>query len=91
MTEEFKQRWEEWYGDMLDSYQWNEIDYNSRKVLYVCGTTVIESDGRALYADVLQVMGYTDSEGQLDDVEQKEVTELLRGMHGVHNISFWIE
>ena len=91
MTEELKQKWEEWYGDMLDSYQWNELDYNGRKVLYVCGTTAIESDGRALYADVLQVMGYMDSEGQLDDVEQKEVTELLKGMHGVHNISFWIE
>ena len=91
MIEEFKQKWEDWYGDQMTDYQWNELEYNGRKVLYVCGSAVINSDGRDLCANLLQVIGYVDAEMALNEEEQKEATELLRGMHGVQHVSFWTE
>jgi hypothetical protein len=91
MIEEIKRKWEDWYGDMVTSYQWNELEYNGRKVLYVCGQAMIDSDGRGLCADLLQVLGYVDEETALNEVEQKEIADMLRSMHGVQNISFWIE
>ena len=87
--EEFKRKWEEWYGDLLPDFQWYELEYNGRKVLYVCGTTIIDSDGRSLTADLLQVIGYADSEALLAEEEQKDIATLLKRQHGIENISFW--
>ena len=87
--EEFKQKWEEWYGDLLPYYQWEELEYNGRRVLYVCGTTMIDSDGRCLASNVLQVIGYVDAEIALEEEEQQEIAELLKRQHGIENISFW--
>ena len=87
--EEFKRKWEEWYGDLLPSYQWHELDYNGRRVLYVCGTAMIDSDGRGLASNMLQVIGYIDAEIAFEEEEQKEIAELLKRQHGIDNISFW--
>ena len=87
--EDFKRKWEEWYGDLLPDFQWYELDYNGRKVLYVCGTAIIDSDGCSLTADLLQVIGYADSKVLLTDEEQKNIAELLKRQYGIENISFW--
>ncbi|UCC60447.1 MAG: hypothetical protein JSW38_07175 [Dehalococcoidia bacterium] len=89
--EEFKRKWEEWYGDMLPNYQWCELDYNGRQVLYVCGTAMIDSDGRGLASNLLQVIGYMDTEMTVEEEVQREIAELLKGQHGIENISFWSE
>ena len=87
--EEFKRKWEDWYGDLLPDYQWQELDYNGKRVLYVCGTAVIDSDGRGLMSEMLQVIGYVDAVMPLAEEEQKDIAELLKRQHGIENIYFW--
>lgn len=87
--EELKRKWEDWYGDFLTDYQWHELEYNGRQVLYVCGTAIINSDGCSLSSDLIQVIGYADSEKPLDEGQRKEITGLLKSQHGIGNISFW--
>ena len=87
--EDFKRKWEEWYGDLMAQYQWNELEYEGEKVLYVSGTALIDIDGCTFVSEVLQVIGYIDSDKLLDEAQQKEITQLLKSLHGAENISFW--
>jgi hypothetical protein len=88
-VEDFKRKWEEWYGDLMAQYQWNELEYEGEKVLYVSGTALIDIDGRTFVSNVLQVIGYIDSDKLLDEAQQKEIAQLLKNLHGAENISFW--
>ncbi len=87
--EEFKRKWEDWYGDMMAQYQWHELEYEGERVLYVCGTASIDIDGNTYSSQVLQVIGYIDSEQPLDETRHKEITQLLKDRHGIENITFW--
>ena len=87
--EDFKRKWEEWYGDLMAQYQWNELEYEGERVLYVCGMASIDIDGNTYSSQVLQVIGYMDSEQPLDEARQKDITQLLKDRHGIENISFW--
>ena len=87
--EEFKRKWEDWYGDMMAQYQWHELEYEGERILYVCGTAVIDIDGNTFSSGVLQVIGYMDSEQPLDETRQKEITQLIKDRHGIENITFW--
>jgi len=88
-VEDLKRKWEDWYGDLMAHYQWNELEYNGRAVLYVCGTAVIDVDGRSWASNMLQVMGYADSGTALGEEERGEIGQLLKGRHGIENVSFW--
>jgi hypothetical protein len=87
-VEDIKSRWEDWYGDMMAHHQWNEMDYNGRTLLYVCGTAVIDADGRGFASDLVQVIGCTDG-AELSEEERREIAQLLKGQHGIENLSFW--
>ncbi len=87
--EDFKRKWEDWYGDLMAQYQWHELEYEGERVLYVCGMASIDIDGNTYSSQVLQVIGYMDSEQPLDEARQKDITQLLKDRHGIENISFW--
>jgi hypothetical protein len=87
-VEDIKRKWEEWYGDLMAHYQWNELEYNGRTVLYVCGTAVIDVDGRGFASSMLQVIGCADG-AALNGDEEAEIAGMLRKMHGTENVSFW--
>ena len=88
--QEFKQKWEDWYGDLLGMYQWHELDYKDRQIVYVFGNTRYTGDEGPFAAAFIQVIGYVGSEASLDEEEQKEITALLRDRHGLDNICFWV-
>lgn len=88
---EFKKRWEEWYGDMLSFYQWQELEYKGRRVLYVCGRYSLSDEGSKYASTFTQVMGYADSDQSLNEAERKEIREMLCRQQGVDTISFWNE
>jgi len=89
IEKEFKQKWEDWYGDLLSGYQWLEFEYKGRRVLYVCGRFELSDDGSRLASSFTQVIGYADSGQPLDEEEQKGVRELLKSQQGIDNLSFW--
>lgn len=89
MKKGFRQIWEEWYGDMVCDYQWHEIEYKDRKVLYVCGRATVGDEDRRLNSGFTQVMGYLEPEELLSEEEQEEVKKLLKGSFAVENVSFW--
>ena len=78
MKKGFKQTWEEWYGDMVCDYQWHEIEYKGRKVLYVCGRATVGDEDKRLNSGFTQVMGYLDPEELLSEEEQKRMWVLRR-------------
>lgn len=89
MKKDFRKTWEEWYGDMVSEYQWHELEYKGRKVLYVCGRAVVGDEDRRLSAGFTQVMGYLNPEELLNEDERKEVKELLKNSFSTENLSFW--
>ena len=86
---EFKKKWEEWYGDMLGMYQWQELEHKGRKLLYVCGRFTLSDEGSRLASTFTQVIGYLDSKKPLTEEEQNEIRELFRCQQGIDNLSFW--
>ena len=89
MKKDFKKTWEEWYGDMVSDFQWQEIEYKGRKVLYVCGRAAVGDEDKRLNSGFTQVMGYLDPEELLNEEDQKEVKGLLKGSFAIENVSFW--
>ena len=87
--EEFKKKWEDWYGDLLGMYQWHELEYNGKEVLYVFGNARYTGDEASSSAGFVQVIGYVDSGASIAEEEQKEIEELLRRRHGLDNVCFW--
>lgn len=87
--DELKAKWEDWYGELVSSYQWNEVEYKGRRVLYVCGRAFISGDDRALASEFIQVLGFIDSGASASEQEEKELSEFLRSRHAVGNVSFW--
>jgi hypothetical protein len=90
MHEDRKRKWEEWYGDMVNSYQWLEVDHGGRDVVYVYGSAVLNLDEGAFCSDFVQVLGYADSQEEVGEAEQSEIVQLLRVRHGTDNVQFWI-
>ncbi len=86
---EFKKKWEEWYGDMLSMYQWQELEHKGRKLLYVCGRFMMSDDGSSLASTFTQVISYLDSKKPLTEEEQNEIKELFKCQQGIENLSFW--
>jgi len=86
---ELKKKWEEWYGDMLSMYQWNELEHKGKKLLYVCGRFMLSDDGSSLASTFTQVIGYLDSKKPLTEEEQNEIRELFRCQQAIENLSFW--
>lgn len=87
--QEFKQKWEDWYGDLLSAYQWHELDYNGREILYVFGNSRYTGDEASFTAAFIQVVGYVDSGASIAEEDQQEIVQLLRSRHGLDNICFW--
>ena len=87
--DELKKKWEEWYGDMLSMYQWQELEHKGRKLLYVCGRFTLSDEGSRLGSTFTQVIGYLDSKKPLTEEEQNEIRELFRCQQGIDNLSFW--
>ena len=87
--DEFKLKWEEWYADMLTAHQWNELDYEGRKILYVCGTTRYTGDEGDFSSNFVQVIGWTDSGEHIVEEERDAILEILKSHHGMDNVSFW--
>ncbi len=88
---EFRKKWEEWYGDMLSGYQWCEFDYKGRKVLYVSGRFTLSDDGSRFASTFTQIMGYADSDEPFTEEERKEIKALFCRQQGVENVSFWAQ
>ena len=88
--EDFKKKWEEWYGDLLTGYQWNELEYNDNCIFYVHGSTKYTGDEGPFCSDFIQVIGHVDTGASIDEEEQEEIRAMLKGMHGIDNVSFWI-
>ena len=86
---EFKKKWEEWYGDMLSGYQWLELEYKGRKLIYVCGRFSLSDDGSRFASNFTQVISYSDFKKPLNEEEQNEVRELFKCQQGIENLSFW--
>lgn len=87
--EDFKQQWDEWYGDVMPDYQWCELTYKGRKLLYVHGSAEISYGGDLGSSQLIQVIGYTDCEPSLNEEERKEIIEVFKREYGIDNISFW--
>ena len=87
--QEFREKWEEWYGDLLNAYQWDELEYEGRRILYVRGNTRYTGDEGAFTSDFIQVIGCLDSGLALEEEAHEGITQLLRGQHGIDNICFW--
>lgn len=88
---EFKKKWEEWYGDMLSGYQWNELEHKGKKLIYVCGRFTMSDDGSRFASNFTQVIGYLDSKKPLSEEEQNEIRKLFKCQQGIENLSFWME
>jgi hypothetical protein len=88
-VEDIKRKWEDWYGDQVSEYVWNELPYQDREVMYVSGRALIDIDGCQYASEFVQVMGWVDSEEPLSEQEQREVRDLLRGFCASDNIAFW--
>ncbi len=89
--QDIKEKWEEWYGDMVDMFQWSEIDCSGKTVLYVSGCAKYTGDEGSFPAGFVQVVGCTDSNTPFNEDEKKEITKLLKSMHKVDSIGFWME
>jgi hypothetical protein len=87
--QELKAKWEEWYGDMVDMYQWQELDYQGKAIIYVHGNCILNLDEGNFSSYFIQVIGYKDSGETIEEREQQEVFQLLKDMHGMDNITFW--
>ena len=87
--EDLKSKWEDWYGDLMSHYEWNELEHNGRKFLYVCGMAVIDIDGCGFASNLLQVIGWADGDVTLSEKEREEIVRLLKSRHGIENVSFW--
>lgn len=87
--QDIKTKWEDWYGDMVSSYQWNEVDYNNKKVLYVFGCAKYTGDQGDIPAGFVQVMRYVDSELPIEGEAQREISNILKKMYRVETVSFW--
>ena len=85
----FKDMWEDWYGDLLSTFEWHELEYNGREILYVHGISPYTGDDGDFSAAFVQVMGHLDPEAPINEEEQREITELLKSRHGIDSISFW--
>ena len=88
--EDFKRKWEDWYGDLLSAYQWIELEYKGKTILYVHGCTRYTGDEGPFSADFIQVIGHADSGESIAEDEHEEIRETLKGRHGIDNISFWL-
>ena len=89
--QDVQRKWEEWYGDMVSTYQWSEVECVNRRILYVYGSAKYTGDIGALPAGFVQVIGCMDSDVPFSEEERKEISEFLRSMHRVDAISFWLE
>ena len=87
--QELKQKWEEWYGDVVDDYHWYEIDFNGNMLLYVCGSACYTGDEKSFPIGFIQVIGYPETNALIDAVDQEGIIALLKSTHGIDNISFW--
>lgn len=87
--QEFKEKWEDWYGDLLNMHQWHELEFKGREIAYVYGNTRYTGDEGAFSAGFIQVIGHVDSEESIDEEQQKEIAALLKERHGIENICFW--
>ncbi len=87
--EDLKRKWEDWYADLMTHYEWSELEFNGRNVLYVCGAALIDCDGRGMTSELVQVIGYVDCETALGEDERGEIAQLLKSRHGIENVSFW--
>lgn len=88
--QDIKDKWEEWYGDMVDMYQWSEINCSGKTVLYVSGCAKYTGDQESIPAGFVQVVGCVDSDMPFSEEEKKEIAELLKGMYKVDTVSFWL-
>jgi len=88
--EEFKQKWEDWYGELLNEYQWIELDYKDRTILYVQGSARYTGDEGLFPAGFIQVIGHAGSGESIVEDEHEEIRDILRDRHGIDNISFWV-
>lgn len=87
--QKFKDMWEDWYGDLLSTYEWHELEYKGREILYVHGISPYTGDDGDFPAPFVQVMGHLDPEAPINEEEQREIAELLKSRHGIDSISFW--
>ncbi len=87
--EDFKRQWDEWYGDVLPDYEWCELTYKGRRVLYMHGNAEIGYGGESESSQVIQVIGYTDYEPSLNEEERKEIVAVFKRDHGIDNVTFW--
>ncbi len=90
MQEERKRKWEEWYSDMVNAYQWLEMDHKGKNVVYVYGSALLKLDEGNFCSDFVQVLGYADSDREIAENEQSEIVEALKGLHSTDNVQFWI-
>jgi len=88
--QELKAKWEEWYGDMVQMYQWHEIDHKGKDVLYVHGACVLDLDEGSYSSYFIQILGYVNSGELVAENEREELVDILKSMHGIDNISFWM-
>ena len=58
----FKDMWEDWYGDLLSTYEWHELEYKGREILYVHGVSPYTGDDGDFSAAFVQVMWHLDPE-----------------------------
>jgi hypothetical protein len=88
--EDIRQKWEDWYGDLLSAYEWHELEYGDGRVLYVCGNSTYTGGEGSVSSAFIQVMGRVDSDVSLDEEAQGEIAQLLKSRHGIDNICFWM-
>ena len=87
--QELMYKWEEWYSDVVPDYQWSELEYKGRKLLFVHGRVEIACGGDPIPSDLVQVMGYVDTGQCIDEKEHEEMAEYFKKRFGVANLSFW--
>jgi len=81
--------WDDWYGDIMTQHHWCELEHNGRKVLYVHGRYEMSSGTDIVTPDLIQIIGYMDSEPSIDKKAQAEIEDIFRQQHSIQNISFW--
>jgi hypothetical protein len=87
--QDFKEMWEDWYGDLVSMHQWHELEYNGREIAYVHGVARYTGDEGAFPAAFVQVIGHLEPEAPINEEAQREIAELLKSRHGIDNICFW--
>jgi len=87
--EELKQKWEEWYSDMVDLYQWSEIDYKGKSVLCVSGCAKHTGDEGSFPAPFVQVIGCMDADSSICEEDKEEIAAILKKRHSIDNVTFF--